>query len=99
MRIVLLGAPGSGKGTQATKLTEHYGLVRISTSAMLRQASRGESLPGRQARAFLEMGQPVPDEIVCQVLKERLAEPDVRVGFLLVGFPRTAGQADALDDR
>jgi len=98
MRIVLLGAPGSGKGTQATKLTDHYRLVRISTTVILRQAAQGESMPGKQAKAFLDLGQHVPDEIVCLVLKERLSRQDVQSGFLLVGFPHSAAQADALDE-
>ena len=98
MRIVLQGAPGSGKGTQATKLTDHYGILCISVGTMLRDAAQEDTGPGKQVKALLDLGQHVPDEIVCSVLKERLRKPDVRGGFLLVGFPRSAAQADALDE-
>ena len=98
MRIVLLGAPGSGKGTQATRLTERYGILVISTNTMLREAVRRDTPSGRQARGFMDLRQPVPDDVVCAVLKERLRQPDVRNGFLLVGFPRTAAQGVALDE-
>ncbi len=98
MRIVLIGPPGSGKGTQATRLADHYDIPRISVSGLLRRASREDEGPGGQARAFLDMGQPVPDELTLQVLRQRLSEPDVADGFLLVGFPRTTAQALLLDD-
>ncbi|HEB94799.1 MAG TPA: hypothetical protein ENI96_00005, partial [Sedimenticola thiotaurini] len=98
MRMVLIGPPGSGKGTQATLLAEHYRIPRISVSSLLRQAPRGDEGPAGQARAFLDMGQPVPDELILQVLKQRLRQPDTRDGFLLVGFPRTTAQALLLDE-
>ncbi len=98
MRIVLLGAPGSGKVTQAMKLSEYFGISWITTSQMLHDAADGHTIPGMQAKAFLDMGQHVPDEIVYAVLKERLTRPDIHNGFLLVGFPRTASQANILDE-
>ncbi|WP_241085660.1 adenylate kinase family protein [Candidatus Vondammii sp. HM_W22] len=97
MRIILLGAPGSGKGTQAKKLTSYYGIPRISTAEMVREAAAERSEAGKLAKPYLDQGRHVPDEIVCAVFKERFTEPDVRNGFLLVGFPKTASQSDALD--
>lgn len=98
MRIVLLGAPGSGKVTQAMKLSEYFGISWITISQLLHDTAQDDTLPGIQAKAFLEMGQHVPDEIVYAVLKQRLARPDIHNGFLLVGFPRTASQAKTLDE-
>ena len=98
MRIILLGAPGSGKVTQAMKLSEHFGISWITTSQLLHDAAKGHTIPGMRAKAFLNMGQHVPDEIVYAVLKERLDRPDIHNGFLLVGFPRTAYQANILDE-
>ena len=98
MRIVLLGAPGSGKGTQATRLAERYGIPVISTTSVLRDAVRRDTPSGQQAKAFFDLRQPVPDEVVCRALKEQLRELDVRAGFLLAGFPRTAAQGVTLDE-
>ncbi len=98
MRIVLLGAPGAGKGTQATRLTDHYGIPRISVTSLLRKSATEETGSGRLAKAFLDIGHAVPDEIISLVLKERLQQPDVQQGFLLAGYPRTAAQADTLDE-
>lgn len=98
MRVVLLGAPGSGKGTQATRLNERYRLLAISTNTMLREAVRRDSPVGRQVKAYLDLRQPVPDELVCAALKERLRELGGGDSFLLVGFPRTAAQGVALDE-
>ncbi len=97
MRIVLLGAPGTGKDTQAKKLTGYYGIPRISTGEMLREAVAAGTPNGKRAAPYLESGQHVPDEINCDVLKDRLMEPEIRNGFLIEGFPRSAIQADALD--
>ena len=98
MRIVLIGPPGSGKGTQATRVADHYRIPRISVTGLLRQASRYDEGPGPQARPFLDKGHPVPDEITIEVLRERLQLHDVQSGFLMVGFPHTTAQALLLDD-
>jgi adenylate kinase len=97
MRIVLLGAPGSGKGTQAHRLAERSGIPQISTGDLLRAAvARGTSL-GIQAKAAMESGRLVDDALVLGMIRERLAEPDARGGFILDGFPRNLVQAAALD--
>jgi adenylate kinase len=97
MRIVLLGAPGSGKGTQAQRLAERSGIPQISTGDLLRAAvARGTEL-GLQAKAAMDAGRLVDDSLVLGMIRERLAEPDVRGGFILDGFPRNLVQAAALD--
>ena len=98
MRIVLLGAPGSGKGTQATKLTEHFKIPQISTGDLLRIAVKAQTPLGRQAKATMDAGQLVPNEIVMGMIRERLSRPDARNGFILDGFPRNLEQADKLDN-
>ncbi len=97
MRIVLLGAPGSGKGTQARRLVEHYGIPEITTSDLLRKAMETDTALGKQARAVMESGQMVPDELILALLEDRLRQPDTAAGFILQGFPRTMAQAQALD--
>jgi adenylate kinase len=97
MRIVLLGPPGSGKGTQAAKLAERYGIPRISTGDILRRNVADGTDLGKRARAYMEAGKLVPDEVVIEMTARRLAEPDAKNGFILDGFPRTMPQADALD--
>jgi adenylate kinase len=94
---ILLGPPGAGKGTQAKLLQERFGLVQLSTGDLLRRAVEAGSEAGRQADPLMKAGQLVPDAIVLAVLRDRLAEPDVGRGVILDGFPRTAGQAEALD--
>jgi adenylate kinase len=97
MRIILLGAPGSGKGTQAKLLQEKYRLPQISTGDMLREAVAAGTPLGRQAKAAMDAGQLVGDDIVLAVIHERITRPDARNGFILDGFPRNLPQAEALD--
>jgi adenylate kinase len=97
-RLLLLGAPGAGKGTQAERLVARLGIPQISTGDMLRDAvSRGTDI-GVKARTYMDRGELVPDEVVIGVAEERLAREDARSGFVLDGFPRTAAQARALDE-
>lgn len=98
MRIVLLGAPGSGKGTQAKMLVEKFGIVQISTGDLLRAAVAANTELGRQAKEIMEAGQLVPDAIVLGMIREKLAEPEVAKGFILDGFPRNLAQARSLDE-
>jgi len=95
--VVLLGAPGSGKGTQAERIVAEFGLPHISTGDMLRAAVTADSELGRSAQRYMQAGDLVPDEVVIGMIRERLAEPDAGQGFLLDGFPRTLEQAEALD--
>jgi adenylate kinase len=97
MRIVLLGAPGSGKGTQSQRLVEHHGIPQISTGDLLRAAVAKGSPLGLKAKEAMDAGKLVDDEIVLGMIRERLAEPDVKSGFILDGFPRNLPQAHALD--
>lgn len=98
MRIVLLGAPGSGKGTQAQKLAEARNVSHISTGDMLRAAVASGTRFGQQAKAIMEAGDLVSDEIMLGIISERLAEPDAAKGFILDGFPRTRQQARDLEE-
>jgi len=96
-RLLLLGPPGAGKGTQAQRLVERLGIPQISTGEMLRAAVAADSEIGRQAKAVMARGDLVPDEIVIGVAEQRLGQDDARRGFVLDGFPRTLAQAHALD--
>lgn len=97
MRLVLLGAPGAGKGTQAKKMAEKYGIPQISTGDLLRSAvATGTSL-GKEARSYMDKGELVPDSIVLGMVEERLRQDDTKKGYILDGFPRNAKQAEALD--
>jgi adenylate kinase len=98
MRIVLLGAPGSGKGTQAALLMDHFNIPHISTGAVLREAVANATPLGQQARAVMERGELVPDEVMLNLIEERLGEADVAAGFILDGYPRNLGQAQSLDE-
>jgi adenylate kinase len=95
--LILLGSPGSGKGTQARELSRKYGLPHISTGDMLREAVRKQTPLGQVAKAKMEAGELVPDEVVCGIVRERISDPDCASGFILDGFPRTIVQAECFD--
>jgi len=98
MRLILLGPPGSGKGTQAQRLVQRYGIVQLSTGEMLRAAVAAETPIGLQAKDVMAAGGLVPDEIVVGIISDRIDQPDAKNGFILDGFPRTVPQAEALDE-
>ena len=97
MNIVLLGAPGAGKGTQAAKLVEKHGLCHISTGDILRAAVKDQTPLGLKAKSYMDAGDLVPDELIIDLMKERIEQPDTANGVILDGFPRTTTQAVALD--
>jgi len=97
MRIVILGPPGSGKGTQAALLRDQLGVVHISTGVLLREAVEQQTTLGRKAKSFMDAGDLVPDDLVLGLIEERLGQPDVARGFILDGYPRNLAQAEALD--
>jgi len=97
MRIVLLGAPGAGKGTQAKKLVEKYGTPQVSTGDLLRAAVASGSALGKEAKSFMDKGELVPDRVVLGMVEERLKQDDCKKGYILDGFPRNTSQAEALD--
>ena len=96
MNIVLFGPPGSGKGTQAKMLAEKYGAPHISTGDILRENLKNKTKLGLEAKSYMDKGELVPDDVLIGIIKDRLAQPDCALGFLLDGYPRTLPQADAL---
>jgi len=98
MKLILLGAPGAGKGTQAEIISEKYNIPTISTGNMIRAALKNGTEMGLKAKSYIDAGELVPDEVVIGIVKERLTEEDCKNGFILDGFPRTIPQAEALDN-
>jgi adenylate kinase len=98
MKLILLGAPGAGKGTQAEKIVEKYGIPAVSTGNIIRAALKAGTEMGLKAKSFMDAGQLVPDDVVIGIIKDRLKEKDCENGFILDGFPRTIPQAQALED-
>jgi len=96
MRLILLGLPGAGKGTQAQFIVERYGIPQISTGDMLREEIRAASVLGAQAKSYMDRGELVPDDLVIALVKHRVERPDCAQGYLFDGFPRTIAQADAM---
>lgn len=97
MRLVLMGLPGAGKGTQGERLMARFGIPHVSSGAMFRQAMASDSEIGKQARRYIERGLLVPDDVTIAIVRDRLSRPDCRRSFVLDGFPRTVPQAEALD--
>jgi adenylate kinase len=95
--LILLGAPGAGKGTQASRIVDDYGIPHISTGDILRRAVANSTAMGLEAKKYMDAGELVPDSVVIGIVKDRLQEPDTAKGFLMDGFPRTIPQAEALD--
>ena len=97
MKMILLGPPGAGKGTQAEKLIREYGIPQISTGDMFRAAVKSGTALGKEAKSYMDKGALVPDSVTVGIVKERLAQDDCKKGWILDGFPRTTAQASALD--
>ena len=97
MNIILLGAPGAGKGTQAFKITDHYSIPHISTGDIFRENIKNQTPIGVQAKSYIDQGLLVPDEVTCKIVEGRIAKEDCQKGYMLDGFPRTIAQAEALD--
>ena len=97
MNIILLGAPGAGKGTQATKISDRYGMPHISTGDIFRENIKNGTPIGLQAKSYIDQGLLVPDEVTCKIVENRIEKEDCENGYMLDGFPRTIAQAEALD--
>src|SRR5262249_1470077 len=97
MNLILLGPPGAGKGTQAERLVDDFDLPYYATGDILRAAVKDETELGKKAKEFMDSGHRVPDDLICEVIMERIDSPEAADGFILDGFPRTRGQADVLD--
>lgn len=97
MNIILLGAPGAGKGTQAFKISDNYALPHISTGDIFRENIKNQTEIGLLAKSYIDKGQLVPDEVTCKIVEERISREDCKNGYMLDGFPRTIAQAEALD--
>ena len=97
MNIILLGAPGAGKGTQATKISDQYGLPHISTGDIFRENIKNATPIGLEAKSYIDKGQLVPDDVTCRIVEDRIQKDDCQNGYMLDGFPRTIAQAEALD--
>ncbi len=97
-RLLIIGAPGAGKGTQAERLSESFGIPAISTGDIFRHNVKNETELGKQAKAFMDRGEYVPDSLTNDLVRDRLAQPDAQAGFLLDGYPRTLDQVNELDD-
>ncbi len=98
MKLIIMGPPGAGKGTQAALIKEAYQIPHISTGDMFREAIKNETPLGKEAKSYIDRGELVPDSVTIGLVKERLSQDDCKVGFLLDGFPRTIPQAEALDE-
>jgi len=98
IRLLLIGPPGAGKGTQAERLSSHFGIPAISTGDIFRENVKNETPLGQQAKAYMDAGENVPDSLTNDLVADRLAQPDCASGFLLDGYPRTAAQVDALEE-
>ena len=98
MRLMFVGPPGAGKGTQAVRIAAKYGIPHISTGDMLREEMKNGTLLGKQAKSFIDAGELVPDDVIIKMVQDRVGRPDSAGGFLLDGFPRTREQAQALED-